>query len=442
MASVTVWRGLENRIERRRVRIGSGQRQELTVQLQPLALPAGWQEGWLSGDVHVHMNYGGTYRNTPRQLVAQAAAEDLDVVYNLIVNKEQRVPDVAYFSPLPDAASTPAVLLVHGEEYHTGFWGHMGLLGLGDHLLLPGYAAYPNTAAASLYPTNGVIADLAREQEAIVGYVHPFEAVPDVVNDRELTHALPVDAALGKIDYLEVLGFSDHRASAAVWYRLLDCGFRLSAAAGTDAMANFASLRGPVGLNRVYVLIEGAAGDVAERQRQWLAGLRSGHTMATNGPLLGLTVEGKPPGSAITLAAGQTELRYRGFLRSAVPVDHLELVANGSVVRTITLGGERREADVEGRLPMTGPGWLLLRAWNDSASRDIFDTYPYATTNPVFIEGDPRSIRCGADADYFVAWIDRIRSAAEGRGLYNTEAEREVALAEIRAARVVFEARR
>jgi hypothetical protein len=251
-----------------------------------------------------------------------------------------------------------------------------------------------------------------------------------------------VDAALGKIDYLEVLGFSDHRASAAVWYRLLDCGFRLSAAAGTDAMANFASLRGPVGLNRVYVLIEGAAGDVAERQRQWLAGLRSGHTMATNGPLLGLTVEGKPPGSAITLAAGQTELRYRGFLRSAVPVDHLELVANGSVVRTITLGGERREADVEGRLPMTGPGWLLLRAWNDSASRDIFDTYPYATTNPVFIEGDPRSIRCGADADYFVAWIDRIRSAAEGRGLYNTEAEREVALAELRAARVVFEARR
>src|SRR5256886_3322042 len=29
-----------------------------------------------------------------------------------------------------------------------------------------------------------------------------------------------------------------------------NCGFHLPTAAGTDAMANFASLRGPVGLNR------------------------------------------------------------------------------------------------------------------------------------------------------------------------------------------------
>ena len=59
--------------------------------------------------------------------------------------------------------------------------------------------------------------------------------------------------ALGKVDYIEVLGFSDHKSTARVWYRLLNCGFRLPTAAGTDAMANFSSLRGPVGLNRVYV---------------------------------------------------------------------------------------------------------------------------------------------------------------------------------------------
>ena len=34
---------------------------------------------------------------------------------------------------------------------------------------------------------------------------------------------------------------------------LLNCGLRIPAGAGTDAMANYASLRGPVGLNRVYV---------------------------------------------------------------------------------------------------------------------------------------------------------------------------------------------
>jgi len=46
-----------------------------------LDLPA---RGWWSGDLHVHMNYGGTYRNTPAHLVQQARAEDLHLVENLI----------------------------------------------------------------------------------------------------------------------------------------------------------------------------------------------------------------------------------------------------------------------------------------------------------------------------------------------------------------------
>ena len=44
---------------------------------------------------------------------------------------------------------------------------------------------------------------------------------------------------------------------ADIWYRLLNLGFRLPAGAGTDAMANYASLRGPVGMNRVFIAIVG-----------------------------------------------------------------------------------------------------------------------------------------------------------------------------------------
>jgi len=40
-----------------------------------------------------------------------------------------------------------------------------------------------------------------------------------------------VDVALGKVDYIEAMGFSDHKSTAAVWYRLLNCGFHLPAAA-------------------------------------------------------------------------------------------------------------------------------------------------------------------------------------------------------------------
>ena len=50
----------------------------------------------MSADVHVHMNYGGAYRNTPAHLVTQALAENLGIINSLIVNKEQRFPDIAY----------------------------------------------------------------------------------------------------------------------------------------------------------------------------------------------------------------------------------------------------------------------------------------------------------------------------------------------------------
>ena len=441
--SVTLWRGLENRIEKRTVPVGADRSTPLTIQLRPLALPADWSAKWLSGDVHLHMNYGGLYRATPATLVKQAAAEDLDVAFNLIVNKEQRIPDIGHFSTAPDEASTPAVLLSHGEEFHTSYWGHLGLLGLRDHYLLPVYAGYANTAVASLFPTNGAIADLAHAQGALVGYVHPFDVLPDPAKDPVLTNTLPVDVALGKVDYYEVVGFSDHLSSATVWHRLLNCGFRLSAAAGSDAMTNFASLRGPVGINRVYVLTDASPASDAARMATWLAGLRAGRTMATNGPLLGLTVEDRQPGEEIALGEKGSSLRFKGFMRSSVPVDHLEIVMNGKVVRTIRTPGDRLSADFEGTVPATGTGWLLVRAWNDGAVPEIFDIYPYATTSPVFFHsGQPSAPRCAADADYFIAWIDKVRAAAASHPGYNTAAERDATLAQIDAARAVMMQRR
>jgi TolB protein len=291
--------------------------------------------------------------------------------------------------------------------------------------------------------------------------VHPFDETPDPKAAAPLTNALPIDVARGKVDYYEVVGFSEHRTSAAVWYRLLNCGFRPAAAAGTDAMANYASLRGPVGMNRVYGLIgtgdsragaspnglvaekPGALGNaLAIRAADWLAALRAGRTMATNGPLVGLTVEGQSPGSEIAVAGSGGELHYKGFLRSIVPIDHLELVMNGNVVRTLTLDRSRTRADFEGTLKVPESGWLVARAWNDSAHPLVFDLYPYATTNAFFFRSPNATTHCGPDADYFIAWLDRLESAASAHEGYNTPAERDLTLREIRDARQIFTERR
>ncbi len=412
------------------ITVSNGPAARRLVMRRLIDLPAA---GWWSGDLHVHMNYGGHYRNTPRQLRRQAEAEDLHVVENLIVNKEARIPDIGYFSPKLDPASTARVLIKHDEEFHTSYWGHTGLLGLRDHFIMPNYAAYVNTAAASLFPHNSHIFELARAQGALVGYVHPFDVIPDFDRGEPTTMALPVDAALGRLDYLEVVGFSDHFATAAVWYRLLNTGVRLPAGAGTDAMANFASLRGPIGMGRVY------AQSGRLEYRAWLDAIRAGRTFVTNGPILQFTLGGRAIGSSIVLAKSDT-LYATVALRSIVAVDSLQIVGNGRVVHSIELdeGGQRADARVA--IPVKQSGWYTLRAFAREARHPTLDLYPFATTSPIYVTVAGAPIRSSDDARYFVGWLDHLARVAEEHQGWNTPAEREAVLADIRKARAYFSA--
>jgi TolB protein len=427
---VGVMRGFENHFERRSIEVKADGITPLTLTLTPLVATVDTTSNWVSGDVHVHMNYAGTYRNTPAHLMEQAAAENLAIVEDLIVNKEQRIPDMAYFSPQLDPASMPDRLLLHGQEYHTSYWGHLGLLNLTRNFILPGYAAYPNTAAASLSPANANVADIAHEQGALVGYVHPFDSFPDPAKSDPLTSELPTDVALGKVDYIEVLGFSDHKSTAEVWYKLLNCGFRLPTAAGTDFMGNYASLRGPVGLNRVYA--EVPAGPL--KIEPWLASIKAGRTFATNGPLLRFSLGGQPIGGEVRLEKKQ-EVHFSADLFSMVPIDHLQIVCNGKVARELALNGDRTVAHASGSIPLDASGWCLLRAFSDKAEYPILDLYPYATTSPVYVSVAGVPVRNAADASYFVTWIDRLISGARSNTSWNTEDEKKSVLSMLQEAR-------
>ena len=430
--TVDVTRGPEWRPVHRTLSLAAGARDTLGVPLSRLAdLPAA---GWWSGDLHVHMNYGGTYRDTPAHLILQARAEDLHLVENLIVNKEQRIPDIGYFRPGRDPASTRTYQLYHGEEFHTGFWDHVGVLDLHDHYLLPDYAGYANTPLASLYPPNAIVADLAHAQGGLLGYVHPYDFQPDPFDTAaSLTSEFPIDVALGKVDYLEVMGFSNHLFTSEVWYRLLNCGFRIPAGAGTDAFPNFAMLHGPVGLERVYV----HAGPVLDHAR-FLSGLKAGHTFVTNGPLLSFTVAGHEPGEDIALSAPRS-LPVHVTLRSIVPVDHLEIIGNGRVVASIPLAGDRTAADTTVGIPLQGSsGWLVLRARGDGPREPVLDLYPFASTSPVYVTIDGAPARSAQDARFFVHWIDQVVRAAASRTDWNTAAERDSTLTLLHRARAEF----
>lgn len=425
---VQVQHGFAYAASQSEVRLTPDSETTVRVALVPQRLPA-WCGNFISADLHIHMNYGGHYRNTPAHLAAQARAEDLDLACNLVVNKEQRVPDVAAFRTGLDPASTAQSSVLHGQEFHSSFWGHVGLLNLGDHLLLPGFAAYRHSAMASPYPTNAAVADLAHAQGALLGYAHPFDVLPDPEQDMALSHELPAGVIEGKVDYMEVLGFSDHRATATVWYRLLNLGFRLPAGAGSDTMANYASLHGPVGLSRVFLDTGGRRDPAAA-----MTALKAGHGFASNGPLLGLLLGDAKPGETL---ATPGRYRYRVALHSPIAIEHLELVQNGAVIQSFMLSGERDHLETEGTVDLAG-GWALLRAWNAHADPAVLDLYPYATTNPVWIGDRVRAPGASADAAWFAAWLTRTLAVAAARDDYNTAEERRATLDYLRHARDAY----
>jgi hypothetical protein len=266
--------------------------------------------------------------------------------------------------------------------------------------------------------------------------------VVDPVRDPTLTHGepldealeLPVDVALGKVDYIEVMGFSDHRITVDVWYRLLNCGFRLPTGAGSDTMANYASLRGPVGLVRVYAKVpKGPA-----RPSTWLAALKSGHTFASNGPLLGFTLGSKEVGDELKLPAGEQKVKFTAWMRSIVPVDHLEVVCNGRVAQDLKLSGNRQSADAEGTVAFAQSGWCVLRASSDKPEYPVLDDYVYATTSPIYVSVQGSATKSPEDAGYFIGWIDRLTEAARANREWNSQAEQTAVQTTLDEARQVY----
>ncbi|MGH8185321.1 MAG: CehA/McbA family metallohydrolase, partial [Steroidobacteraceae bacterium] len=99
-AHITAWRGHAHAPVHQQIQAAAQATAFVPVVLRELKLPD-WSPRAVSADLHVHMNYGGHYRHTLQTLMEQARAEDLDVVHNLIVNKEQRIPDISQFDPKP-----------------------------------------------------------------------------------------------------------------------------------------------------------------------------------------------------------------------------------------------------------------------------------------------------------------------------------------------------
>ncbi len=351
--------------------VGPGEVRELSIALQPVWDPRA--DGWISGDHHFHLNYGGQYRLSPDDLQLMLEAEAVDMATPLLANLHNRFED----QHLWGWERTTPPLIQFGQEVRSHFLGHLKLLNIGElfwpWIWGPGYQVYGRDDR-----TNAEVFEHTRRQGGLAGYVHPFSGGDPFTDEgmRRVPVELVVDGVLGDIDLLEVAClWSDERGTSELWYRLLNIGMPVAPSAGTDVMNNFYRTMA-VGTTRVYAHTGGAVNWPA----YWSA-LRDGRSFVTTGPLLNFRVAGARPGGVVNGSSVEWELD----LRSAIPVERVELLVNGSVVwseRGLEGAGNRQ---YRGSLRLPAGGWIAARAHGGETRWPAMDSYPFAHTSPVWI---------------------------------------------------------
>jgi hypothetical protein len=142
----------------------------------------------------------------------------------------------------------------------------------------------------------------------------------------------------------------------------------------------------------------------------------------------------------LKLPAGDNKVPFKAWMRSMVPVDHLEVVCNGSVVRDLKLRADRKSGDGEDMIPISKSGWCLLRASSEKPEHPVFDDYVYATTSPVYVSVGGAATKSAEDAAFFLAWIGRLDAAVRPNRDWNTSEEETLVLKTLDQARQVYEA--
>ena len=420
------------------VTLDAGTTRELTVHVKPWIDMAA--RGWYSGDSHVHLHTGGPIKVTVADALVAARAEGVNYV-NLCVsnNVGDDIRDAELITGKPHAVSTGHQLLVFGEEMRSTIYGHMQFFGI-RKLVEPQYTGFDETPNRLDFPANYVMAANAVQQGGVVTYGHPMfagQALPfdnDLAKPSGAARELPIDAVLGVVHAVDLMSYnSDEGLSAELWYRLLNCGLKLSACVGTDALLDRSTE--PLGGDRVYVKPDGPL-----TMKSWLDGLKGGRSFVTNGPMPVLEVSGKGPGETCELkAAGK--VRVAAKVESYVPFDKIEVIVNGEVaahdeiVDRSTAAPRVKQLDIE--LPIERSSWIALRV-RGSDHAGVFDGPVWAHTSPVYVRVAGQRIASRQDAEYFVDWIERMLQAVNARNRYASVEDRRQVEAPFRRAQSEF----
>jgi hypothetical protein len=357
---------------------------------------------WFAGDVHVHRNCGEVTRIVPEaELAEMMEINDLAVITLLADMGNGEVKD--HITDLPKVKGSDALQSKPGRIIHWDAEWHFDPAGvtfenksLGGHIILLGLKEAQTIWDESPYK----IIEWGKKQDAIAGFAHMQYLNDQIQNELDCCIPIdyPVEAALGTIDFLsEDVWLND--AAVKSYYRLLNCGFRLGWAAGTDFPCNGGK---PPGSLLTYVQVK----DHPLTYQKWIEGIKNGRTVVTtNGHIefLDLKVnESFTPGDEISLKKkGKVSVNVT-WTSKTEQSGSIEILCNGKVVARHE-GNSKPGSPVNllTEVPLTQSSWIVARRMDARGHQ--------SHTAPVYIKLGKQPVRASAaDADYFVKWIDNI----------------------------------
>ncbi|MEW6751059.1 MAG: CehA/McbA family metallohydrolase [Candidatus Latescibacterota bacterium] len=363
------------------------------------------EEGYYPGNTHIH--YDEKETRPDERLAVDCSVEGYSVTCVSVLDRRQ-LPYASNRYPIGvmnEFTTAHHVLDIgeenrhYGERSPWGFgYGHVMFLRL-RNLVQP--VSRGHILAGQFdpdYPPLCFCCDEAREQGGLVIWCHNGKGME-----------APVAAALGKLDAFNLFDPYWMDPEYDLWYRLLDCGFRLPASTGTDWFV--------CSNNRVYVRTEGDFSYAG-----WIDGMKAGRTFITNGPAVDLQVDGVGLGETVEVSGGRrVEAEVR--VQSCYPVERAELVVNGCVVRAWDWPEGRREVRLAHGVALERDAWVAARLWG--RARDSFGHAIYAHTSPVYCRAGAPPLTRAASARHFVEAIDASLRWVDTWGRYSSDAQRQ-----------------
>ena len=222
--------------------------------------------------------------------------------------------------------------------------------------------------------------------------------------------------------------------AAELWYRVLNTGLRCALSAGSDAFTNIMMHWVPGG-GRVYVKVPGDFSYQA-----WIDNYRKGRSFVTNGPYLTLRVNGKEPGQKLQPSDGvrPISVTVEAEVASIVPVDRLEIIVNGHLVKSEAIQRDGRRARITQQVVLEKSSWIAARALGPGHRLIMNDPKAFAHTGPVFCYLNNQPIRSPQDARFWITWIDELIEDVKQHGSFATDQRRDSVIELFRKAQAVW----